>query len=157
MDYILASVCQRNGAKTVTVERSLGSQPAREKREINTRHRQRGEERNQWHLFSLLIAFCFLLRTAGKVSLRAWTEISLSFPSPVSSFHLSLPLPPSLLSLCYQLSVWTPHFYFSPCWTSFLCRVMIAEKEEEWLCEAVITKMTAEAGSSRFINTADIM
>lgn len=102
MDYILASVCQRNGAKTVTVERSLGSQPAREKREINTRHRQRGEERNQWHLFSLLIAFCFLLRTAGKVSLRAWTEISLSFHSPVSSLHLSLFLS---LPLSFSLSV----------------------------------------------------
>lgn len=87
--------------------------------------------------FFLLIASCFLLRTAGKVSARAWTKNL----SPLSLFCLS--------ALCLD------SFYVSPFWMSFICRVIIAGKAQDWRQDHVkqsLTKLYTESKSrqSRF-------
>lgn len=124
MDYILAYVrpkVQSEYGDSRAIPRESGGERKRERDKQKAEGEERGE-RNQWHLFFLLIASCFLLRTAGEVSARAWTEISL----------LSLSC---LSALCLDSS-----FYFSPFWMSFICRVMIAGKAEDQRREAVINK-----------------
>lgn len=79
----------------------------------------------------LLIASCILLRTAGKVSVRGWTEISLSIflsrASPVSP-TLAYLSPGSLLPF--------------PVWVSFICRVLIAGKVEEYKAHRAVINNT---------------
>lgn len=70
---IRAAEVQKKNSNSRVIPRESGWERDKQKAEGEER-----EERNQWLLFLLLIASCFLLRTAGKVSVRAWTEISLS-------------------------------------------------------------------------------